>query len=285
VLQLRAPVRAVLFTIAAETLQEFAQKRWDGKLGMIMVLHTWGQTLNDPPHVHCIVTGGAFKNDGSAFVRAPKHFLFHVKALSKVFRGKYIAALQGLRDPGKLSLSGQPELATEEGWEGLRQALRAHDWVVYAKPPFDDPSPLIRSLGRYINRIAIGNHRILSIDAGVIRFKYLDNREQEPVEKLMPLSAEEFIRRFLSHIPPPQFRRICYYGFLANGQRQDKLTLCRTRLGLEDPPLPSIPDMDAYLEKQGIDHSLCPCCSQGKTHTIYEILSFHDPPACYLEAA
>jgi hypothetical protein len=99
-------IYGLLFQIAAETLQTFAQNHWDGRLGIIMILHTWGQTLNDHPHVHCIVTGGALKHDASAFVRAPKHFLFHVAALSKVFRGKFLAALQRLWARGKLTLSG-----------------------------------------------------------------------------------------------------------------------------------------------------------------------------------
>jgi hypothetical protein len=279
-------VYGLLFQIAAETLQSFAQNRWDGKLGIIAVLHTWGQTLNDHPHVHCIVTGGALKNDGSAFVRAPKNFLFPVKALSRVFRGKFIAALQELREQGKLSFSGQPELASETGWQEMIQALRTHDWVVYAKPPFDDPAHLIRYLGRYVNRIAIANHRILSIDGGIITFKYLDNREEgEPLEKRMPLSAEEFIRRFLAHIPPRQFRRIRYYGFLANGHRKDKLTICRALLGLDNPDQPYIADMDEFLAKQGIDSSLCPRCGEGKMRALYNILSYHDPPADYLQAA
>jgi Zn finger protein HypA/HybF involved in hydrogenase expression len=279
-------IYGLLFQIAAETLQTFAQNHWDGRLGIIMILHTWGQTLNDHPHVHCIVTGGALKHDASAFVRAPKHFLFHVAALSKVFRGKFLAALQRLWERGKLTLSGQPELATEGGWAALREALCKHDWVVYAKPPFDDPAHLIRYLGRYVNRIAIANHRILSIDNGVITFKYLDNRAAGgPVEKHMSLPAEEFIRRFLAHIPPPQFRRIRYYGLLANGHRQDKLTTCRALLGLSEPQRPYIADMDAFLEKQGLDYSLCPKCGAGKLRMIYALLSFHDPPPDYLEAA
>jgi hypothetical protein len=279
-------VYGLLLRMAAETLQTFAHNRWDGTLGIIVVLHTWGQTMNDHPHVHCIVTGGVLKNDASAFVRAPKNFLFHVQALSKVFRGKFIAALQRLRDQGKLAVNGQPDLATEAGWEALLKALCIQDWVVYAKQPFDDPAHLIRYLGRYVNRIVIANHRILSIDNGVITFKYLDNREQGgPVEKIMPLSAEEFIHRFLAHIPPPQFRRIRYYGFLANSQRKDKLTTCRALLDLSDPDQPYIADMDAFLEKQGIDFSLCPVCGQGKLRGVYSLLSFHDPPDCFLQAA
>jgi hypothetical protein len=276
----------LLFRIAAETLQTFAQNRWSGKLGIIMVLHTWGQTLNSHPHVHCIVTGGALKNDGSAFVRAPKNFLFPVRALSRVFREKYLDALQALQDKGKLDLGAQPALATDAGWQQLLRALRTHAWVVYAKRPFAEPQHLLRYLGRYVNRIAIANHRIQSIEEGVIAFTYRDNREkEEKIEKTLRLSAEEFIRRFLSHIQPPQFRRIRYYGFLVNSQRKEKLTACRALLGLVDPQLPYIADREAFLARQGIDYSLCPACGEGKLRCVYTVLSFHDPPQCFLEAA
>ena len=269
----------LLFQSVAETLQTFAQNRWGGKLGIIMVLHTWGQTLNDHPHVHCIVTGGVLKNDGSAFVRAPKNFLFPIRALSKVFRAKFLAALQRAKEKGKLDLRGQEELRTEAGWQGLLAKLRTNRWVVYAKHPFAEPQHLLRYLGRYVNRTAIANHRIQSIEDGQVTFTYLDNREPgEPVEKVMRLSAEEFIRRFLAHIPPPGFRRVRYYGFLANGQRKEKLTLCRALLGLENPEQPYIPDLDAFLEHQGIDYSLCPVCGEGKMRCIDNFLPFHGPP-------
>ena len=158
--------------------------------------------------------------------------------------------------------------------------------MVYAKQPFAEPGHLIRYLGRYVNRIAIANHRVQSIADGIIRFTYLDNREpQEPVEKILPLPADEFIRRFLSHIPPPQFRRIRYYGFLVNSQRKDKLTTCRKLLDLPAPEQPYIADMDAFLTKQGIASGLCPSCGEGKLCTIHLVLSFHDPPDGFLQAA
>ncbi len=271
----------LLFRVAAETLQTFAQNRWDGKLGITVVLHTWGQTLNDHPHVHGIVTGGALKNDDSAFIRAPQNFLFPVAALSRVFREKYLEALENRRQKGKLSFLGQPELATEDGWNALVRTLRQPAWVVYAKPPFDRPEYLLRYLGRYVNRIAIANHRLQAIDNGTIAFTYRDYRDDQ--EKTMKLSAECFIDRFLSHVLPRQFRRIRYYGFLVNSRRKIKLTLCRQLLGLADPDKPYIPDMDAFLTQQTIDHRLCPRCGEGKLQTLFIVLSFHDPPACYVQ--
>ncbi len=281
-----AVIYDLLFKSAAETLQTFARNRWNARLGLIMVLHTWGQTLNEHPHVHCIVTGGALKLDDSAFVRAPKNFLFPVTALSRVFREKYLDALQAVKAKGTLDLHGQPVLTTASGWEDLLRALRVHSWVVYAKHPFAEPQYLIRYLGRYVNRIAIANHRIQSIDGGLIAFSYQDNRVQgEPVEKTLRLAADEFIRRFLSHMLPAQFRHIRYSGFLVNSQRNEKLPRCRELLGLPDPERPYIADLDAHLAKLGTDPSLCPVCAQGKMRVIHEILSFHDPPAGYQEAA
>jgi hypothetical protein len=185
-----------------------------------------------------------------------------------------------------LYLGGQPELENESGWETLRTALDGHDWVVYANRPFAEPQYLLRDLGRYVNRIAIANPRIESIDGGVIAFTYRDNREkEEKIEKTLHLSAEAFLRRFLSHILPPQFRRIRYSGFLVNSQRKEKLTACRALLGWVDLQLPYIADLEAFLERQGIDYSLCPSCGDGKMRCLYTVLPFHDPPQCYLAAA
>lgn len=273
----------LLFRIAAETLQAFAERRWGGRVGITMVLHTWGQTLNEHPHVHCIVTGGALKTDESAFVQAPKNFLFPVTALSPVFREKYLTALEGLCKKGRFDLASPAQLSDERDWSELFHTLRAHDWVVYTKPPFDGPQYLIRYLGRYVNRIAIANHRIQSIEDGIIAFRYLDYRDYE--EKVMELRADSFIDRFLKHIPPRQFRRVRYYGFMVNSLRKAKLILCRKLLGLVDPDKAYIADMDAYLTSRAYDPRQCPHCLMGKLINVFQVLSFHDPPACYLEAA
>jgi hypothetical protein len=273
----------LLFQVSAETLQTFAKNRWDAQLGILLVRHTWGQTLNAHPHVPCLVTGGALKNDGRRFIRAPKNFLFPVQALSGVFREQYLGALEAARRKGELSLGGPPELESEAGWAALRAALYGHEWVVYAQRPFAEPQYLLRYLGRYINRIAIANHRLQRIDEGIIAFTYLDNRDGQ--EKILRLPAEEFIRRFLSHLLPKGFRRVRYYGFLVNRLRKAKLTRCRERLGRPDPDKPYLADLDAFLAKLGLDPSLCPVCGQGKRRVVYIVLSFHDPPVCYREAA
>jgi len=265
----------LLFRAAADTLQTFAEKKWDARLGITMVLHTWGQTLNEHPHVHCIVTGGALKNDGSAFVQAPKNFLFPVKALSRVFRAKYLAGLAAAWQSGSLK-SADFDLTDELAWQSFVAALARKDWVVYAKKTYDKPEHLVRYIARYINRVAISHHRILSIDHGRITFRYHDNRDDR--DKIMTLSADEFIRRFLTHVLPKGFRRIRYFGFLVNRQRKNKLIRCRQLLNLTDADKPYITDMDQYLTRLGIEPNLCPVCGQGTLQLVNVVLSFHDPP-------
>jgi len=273
---------------AAETLQTFARERWDAELGIVAVLHTWGQTLQLHPHVHCLVTGGARKRDGSDFVQAPKNFLFPIRALSPVFRAIFLRQLDTLRAAGKLR-HGPPALEDDGDWKALMRALHRHDWVVHAEAPFDAPQHLIRYLGRYVNRIAIANHRILAVDEAGVVFRYRDNRVKDPdspqAEQVMRLSGPEFIRRFLQHVLPPGFHQIRYYGVLGGSRRKANLAACRALLGLDQPDIPYIPDLDDFLAKQAIDPSLCPHCGQGHLHQVYQILSFHDPPAAYVAAA
>ncbi len=283
-----AEVYGLLLRAAAETLQTFARKRWDADLGIVAVLHTWGQTLQLHPHAHCLVTGGALKRDGSAFVQAPKNFLFPVRALSPVFRAIFLRGLERLRAEGALN-AGPPELTDDFAWKALMIRLHQHPWVVYAQRPFAAPQHLIRYLGRYVNRIAIANHRIEAIDATTVTFRYRDNRCKDPdspdAEKRMRLPGSEFLRRFLQHVLPPGFHQIRYYGLLAGGRRKANLTRCRALLGLGNPDKPYIADIDALRTKQAIDPSLCPVCGQGHLRNVFQLLSFHDPPGEYAAAA
>lgn len=274
----QAQLDSLLMQTAAATLQAFAEQRWDARLGITQVLHTWGQTLNEHHHVHCIVTGGALSNDGQRFIQAPRNFLFPVNALSRVFRGKFMAALDTARTQGQLSDCQETRVDSDTDWQRLRNTLHQQAWVVYAKQPFAEPGHLIRYLGRYVNRIAIANHRILSIDNGEICFRYHDNRTD--TERTLTLTADDFIRRYLTHVLPRGFRRVRYYGFLVNSQRKASLTRCRELLGLAHPDQPYIADMDAFLTQQGIDPMSCPRCGEGQMVTVYSVLSFHDPPSC-----
>jgi hypothetical protein len=224
----------LLFQTAAQTLQEFARdpQHLGGDIGITAVLHTWGQTLTEHVHVHCVVTGGGLSPDGTQWRACRHRFLFAVKALGAVFRGKYLAGLERLRTQQRLTFAGASAAwAEEEAWNSLRQQLYAKPWVVYAKPPWGSPAQVLKYLSRYTHRVAIANSRLVFVGDGVVRFRYTDYAA-EGTAKVMELTALEFLRRFLLHVVPPGFVRIRHYGLLANRTRQAKLTRARQLLAL-----------------------------------------------------
>jgi hypothetical protein len=222
----------LLFQTAAQTLQEFARdpKHLGAEIGITAVLHTWGQTLTEHIHVHCVVTGGGLNLDGTQWRACQRRFLFAVKALGAVFRGKYLAGLERLRSQQRLTFAGASAVWVEEDtWNSLRQQLFAKPWVVYAKPPWGSPEQVLKYLSRYTHRVAIANSRLVFVGDGVVRFRYTDYAAGGTA-KVMELRAEEFLRRFLLHVVPTGFVRIRHYGLLANRTRQDKLTRARQLL-------------------------------------------------------
>jgi hypothetical protein len=228
----------LLLRTAAATLMAFAQRHWGGEPALTVVLHTWGQTLVEHVHVHCVISGGGLSPDGRRWCaprrRGGRPFLFPVRALSRVFRGKYLAGLQRARHHARLCFAGQSaSLAAPTAWQALRTALRRSDWVVYAKRPFGGPTPVLRYLSRYTHRIAISNHRLTFVGNHIVRFRYTDYAAQR-ARKELTLSATEFLRRFLLHVLPPHFMRIRHYGMVANRNRH-KLDRCRTLLGVPPP--------------------------------------------------
>jgi hypothetical protein len=221
----------LLFKAVSETLLAFGQRHLGGEIGITAVLHTWGQALMEHPHLHCIVTGGALATDGSRFARCPPGYLFPVRALAQVYRGKYCASLQRAYNRGLLAGGTVlPMLASPARFAQYLRELRAQAWVVYAKRPFAGPEQVIGYIGRYTHRVAISNQRIVAMDDGRVSFQWKDYRE-DGKQKVMTLEASEFIRRFLLHILPPAFVRIRHYGLLANGRRSGKLARCRDLLG------------------------------------------------------
>jgi hypothetical protein len=271
-------VYALLFHAAAATLQSFARdpRHLGAELGVTAVLHTWGQNLAQHVHVHCVVTGGGLSADGQRWVSARRGFLFPVRALSKVFRGKFLGGLRQLRTRGLLRFAGDSAaLADEQAWADQLQALRATDWVVYAKPPFGGPERVLKYLGRYTHRVAIANERILSIDNGVVCFRWKDYAQRNQV-KVMSLRAEEFLRRFLLHVVPSGFMRIRHFGLLANRHRTTKLARCRVLL---EPAAQiesdSCGDITASAEPSPsttIEPQRCPTCGGGPLR-IVELLA------------
>lgn len=215
-----------------------------------LVLHTWGQTLSQHLHVHCLVAGGALDAAGQ-WVRSRRGFLFPVKALSAVFRGKFLAAL------GKLPV--QPALLA---------TLRGKPWVVYAKRPFAGPEQVLEYLGRYTHRSAISNERLVSAEADSVRFRYKDYAHGER-RKIMQLEPIEFLRRFALHVLPRGFNRIRHYGLLAN--RSKRALLARARMALEAPVQASAaPESVRALWQRiaGVDIERCPHCRIGTLRLI-----------------
>jgi len=254
-------VLALLFKAVSETLLEFGQRRFGGQIGFITVLHTWDQTLKDHFHLHCLVPSGALSPDHSRWISARKNFLFPVKALSQVFRGKFLALLQHACAKGKL-----PPANNEI------KASRRKNWVVYAKKPFGSPQTVLDYLGRYTHRVALSNDRIVKVENGAVTLSYRDRKDGDR-RKTMTVEAHEFIRRFLLHVLPDGFMRIRHFGFLANRAKEHAVPQCRKLLGL-NPALPEIPKrsaQDLLRELTGIDLSRCPSCKHGTMLVVAEL--------------
>lgn len=260
----------LLFQAASETLQSFGRDpKWlGGEIGITMVLHTWGQNLSQHLHVHCVVSGGALAPDGR-WIPTKRGFLFPVRALSVVFRAKYLEALQGAFEAGQLDFAGETTaLAAPSAFRAFVTKLRAKDWVVYAKPPFGGPEAVLRYLGRYTHRIAIGNERLMDFDDGEVRFRWRDYAHGNKV-KVMRLPAEEFIRRFLLHVLPKGFMRIRHYGLLANRYRTAHLAACRAALDAPTPAPAEPETVETFLSRVlGTDANRCPHCGQGRLRPV-----------------
>ena len=253
---------SLLFKAVSETLLEFGQTRLKGTLGIIVVLHTWDQTLKDHFHLHCLVPAGTLSFDQSRWISARKNFLFPVKALSQVFRGKFLALLQHNIARGKIDFPSQ-----------AINVLRQKNWVVYAKKPFGSPPTVLDYLGRYTHRVALSNNRILQVENGEVTLSYRDRRDGDR-KKTMTLEAQEFIRRFLIHVLPDGFMRIRHFGFLANRSKKRALAQCRKLLKL-DPALPQSPILsakDLLLKITGIDLTRCPCCHKGTLIVVGDLV-------------
>jgi hypothetical protein len=272
----------LLFKSASQTLLEFGRNpRWlGGELGVTMVLHTWGQRLDQHIHVHCVVTGGALSEDGERWIAAKPGFLFPVRALSAVFRGKYLEALALAHRRGELHFAGSTApLAEPAAWRELLATLKANDWVVYAKPPFAGAEQVLSYLGRYTHRVAIANHRLVRFENGEVRFRWRDYAHGNK-SKVMALSAVEFLRRFLLHTLPAGFVKIRHYGLLGNRCRHRKVARCRALLA-QPAPEPHEPESAEAMMRRltGIDIQRCPVCAQGRLRVIAVLAPVPtDPP-------
>ncbi len=254
----RRALWGLLFQAASETLLAFGRNNLGGTIGLTLVLHTWDQQLRPHFHLHAVVTGGALAADSSRWIDAGQKFLFPVRALSKVFRGKYVEGVEKLLAANELDLP--PQLTAPNDQRRLMRTLRRKAWVVYSKRPFAGPEKLLDYLGRYTHRVAISNHRLLSLRDGQVEFAYRDRRDGDR-RKTMRLPAEEFIGRFLKHTLPGRFMRIRHYGLLANRAKKERLARCRELLGTSAPePNESKTLADWILLWTGEDVMRCPQC-------------------------
>ena len=248
----------LLFRTSAATLLEFAadRKHLGAQIGFLSVLHTWGQNLVHHPHVHCVIPAGGLSPDQKAWVRPRYRFFLPVKALSEVFRGKFVAGLKRAYRKHELCLPGALKpLSEQKAFDEFVRSLFLHDWVVYAKPPFGGPRHVLNYLARYTHRVAISNHRLVAFADGKVTFRWKDYAHGSK-RRLMTLTAEEFLRRFLQHVLPPRFIRIRFFGFLSPRKRGELLPLCRQRLATDDSS--SVPA--ALSEKPQPVTWMCPLC-------------------------
>ncbi len=220
---------ALLFEATAATLLEVAAnpKRLGARIGFMSVLHTWGQTLQPHPHIHCVVPGGGLSPDHQRWIHSQQNFFLPVRVLSRVFRGKFAAGLKQLFRKNQLQFFGACQhLSDAKAFHDFLRTLFREDWVVYAKPPFGGPEHVLHYLARYTHRVAISNHRLLNVDEHDVTFRWKDYAHQSK-SRAMTLTHEEFLRRFFQHVLPTGFPRIRYFGFLANRHRSVLLPLCR----------------------------------------------------------
>jgi hypothetical protein len=247
-----------LFSAAWDTVNVFANdhKHLGAQTGMIAILHTWGQTLSLHPHLHCIVPGGGLsKQNHWRTARSKGKFLFPVKAMSMVFRAKYIAAVK--------------EEIKNIDRNLINEAFKKK-WVVYAKRPFGNNHCVIEYLGRYTHKIAISNHRIKDIDKDKVTFSYKDYRKGATKQE-MTLDANEFIRRFAMHILPKAFVRIRHFGILSSTSKINAIPIIRNQLPVQKAPKAVVKNKEAF------DPKTCPCCKLQTMMTI-EVISRRGPP-------
>jgi Putative transposase/Transposase zinc-binding domain len=280
-------VYGILFRAAAESLSTIAAdpKHLGAEVGFFAVLHTWGQNLLFHPHLHCVVPGGGISPDGSRWISCRPRFFLPVRVLSCLFRRLFLKHLQDASDAGRLALFSSLEALRDPlVFRRHLDRVRKLKWVVYTKPPFAGPQQVVDYIGRYTHRVAISNHRIVDVENGQVSFKWRDYRDNNQ-QKIMTVSAEEFIRRFLLHVLPSGFHRIRYYGFLGNRHRNEKLELCRHLLGMiprgegSSQPQPCDDYRDRYEKLTG--HSLreCPVCHHGRMITVELLAKNRSPPA------
>ncbi|MHB8565433.1 MAG: IS91 family transposase [Acidiferrobacteraceae bacterium] len=273
----------LLFQASAETLATIAAdpKHLGAEIGFLSILHTWGQNLTHHPHVHCVVPGGGLSPDGERWVACRPGFFLPVRVLSRLFRRLFLEGLRAAFEKRKLTFySDLSPLNDRAAFDAALAPLQETEWVVYAKRPFGGPKQVLEYLGRYTHRVAISNHRLVSLNEGEVTFRWKDYR-QEAAPKRMRLDAHEFIRRFLLHVLPSGLQRIRHYGWLSNRHRARKLARCRALMNIPAPVatlrLRTLDYRDRYERLTGKSLRRCPVCARG-TWVCIEIFPAGAPP-------
>jgi hypothetical protein len=264
VLHNQAALYDLLFRAAAGTLLTLAAdpNRLGARVGFTAILHTWGQNLLFHPHLHCIVTGGGLSPDETRWVAGNPRYFLPVRVLGALFRGKFLAGLRAAHGAGELTLSGSAaRFADPTVFQRLVNDLYRQSWVVYAQPPFGGAEHVFRYLGRYSHRVAIANSRLVALNDGQVSFTWKDYADGSRV-KVMRLTADEFLRRFLLHVLPKGFVRVRHYGLMAGSNVATKLLRCRELLAEPPRPAPGPKKtwIDRVLEWTGTDPTQCPHC-------------------------
>ena len=281
----RKVVYNILFQATAETLATIARdpRHLGAEIGFFAVLHTWGQNLLHHPHLHCVVPGGGLSPDGERWVSSKPGYFLCVEVLSALFRRLFLEKLMTAYRKGKLRFFGElTELRKQPRFSQYLAPLRKAAWVVYAKAPFGGPEQVLAYLGRYTHRVAISNQRLLNVTDGEVTFQWKDYRAKgREKSRVMTLTSEEFIRRFLIHVLPRGFQRIRFFGMLANRHRKARLAKCRTLLAssMADvlPPADACPRPLQPVTEDSL--RCCPRCGKGKMVRVFELLPWQAVPA------
>jgi hypothetical protein len=276
----------LLFDIAAQTLRTIAAdpKHLGARIGLTLVLHTWGSALTHHPHVHGIVPGGGLALDADRWVPCKPGFFLSVRVLSRLFRRRFLEELQNAHRGGQLQFFGEHiDLADSAAFADWLTPLRQCEWVVYAKRPFAGPDAVLAYLSRYTHRVAISNSRLVALDERGVTFRWKDYRaEGRTRQKLMSLSTEEFMRRFLLHVLPRGFHRIRHYGLLAHARR--KMNIATARALLQAPAPHVHADLDTAQTPHGSARPTFLCRHCGAPMLIIQIFAraqqIRGPPAC-----
>jgi hypothetical protein len=273
-LQNKAVVYGILFRATAETLLTIAAdpRHLGATIGVIAVLHTWGQTLVFHPHLHCVVPGGGLSPDGTHWIPCRPGFFLPVRVLSRLFRRLFLQYLQEAFQAQRLQFTGSlAALRDARAFAASLAPARQTDWVVYAKRPFGGPQQVLDYIGRYTHRVAIANERLLQIDDRHVTFRYKDYRAGGAErQKTMRLEASEFIRRFLLHVLPARLHRIRYYGLFGNRHRAERLAQCRRLLDMPAAAAPLVLP-EAFTALTGRLGPRCPSCQTGHMIRIDDV--------------